>query len=159
MAGSVSKTILVGNIGKDVEIKNSGNGKAFAVFSVATSQSWKDKESGDRKERTEWHNIKVFAEPLVKFAEHHLHKGSKVYIEGENRTRKWEKDGQTHYTTDVVLDGFSARLEGLDRADGDRPPETSGPDEYGTSSSRPAKGGAAAPASMDDDIPFAPEWR
>jgi single-strand DNA-binding protein len=160
MAGSISKTILVGNLGKNPEIRNTGAGKAIATFSVATSESWKDKDSGDRKERTEWHNIVVFNEALARFAEHHLKKGMKVFIEGENRTRKWEKDGHTNYTTEVVIQGFNHRLESLEKIEGSgRPPPDE--DNYGTTSTRPGKGASSgAPAGFDDgDIPFAPEVR
>lgn len=165
MAGSVSKTILIGNLGKDPEIKNNGNGKPIAVFSVATSESWKDRNSGERKERTDWHNIVVFAEPLARFAEHHLKKGMKVYIEGQNRTRKYEKDGQTHYSTDVVLQGFNSRLDSLEKLEGSgasRGPSDEG--DYGetrpSSSGRPqAEQGAPVGSDDDGDIPFMYEWR
>lgn len=153
MAGSVSKTILIGNLGKDPELKNNGNGKTFAVFSIATSESWKD-DKGERKEVTDWHNITVFSEPLVRFAEHHLKKGMKVYIEGQNKTRKWEKDGHTFYSTDVVLRGFGAVLTSLEKLEssGSRGPSDEG--DYGTPRDRPATSGSAAGPSMSDDIPF-----
>jgi len=170
MAGSVSKTILVGNLGQDPELKSNGGGKTVAILSVATSESWKDKDSGVRKERTEWHRVVVFAEPLVRFAEHHLKKGMKVWVEGQNRTRKWSKDGHDMWTTEVVLDGFHARLDSLERLEGggNRPPPPDGADDYGTtrerdeggSYSRPGadRAGQGAPASADD-IPFACEVR
>ena len=154
MAGSVSKTILIGHLGKDPEILNMGNGKSMARFSVATSESWKDKDSGERKESTDWHNIAVFAEPLVRFAEHHLKKGMKVYIEGKNRTRKFEKDGQTHYATDVVLQGFGARLDSLEKLEGGSRPVQS-EDDYGTPSSRtPEAQSEGNIGDVDDEIPF-----
>jgi single-strand DNA-binding protein len=166
MAGSVSKTILIGNVGKDAVIRNSGAGKGIASFSVATSESWKDKNSGERKERTEWHSVVVFAEPLVKFAEHHVKKGLKVYIEGQNQTRKWtDKDGVERYSTEIVLNGFNARLESLERLEGSgAPPAADSPDDYGTtrsSESRPQSGAPAGRGSidMDEDIPFSAEFR
>lgn len=158
MSGTVSKTIIIGHLGGDPELKNNGNGKTFAIMSVATSESWKDKNSGERKERTEWHRLVVFAEPLVKFAEHYLKKGMKVYVEGQNRTRKWAKDGVDMYTTEVVLDSFNARLESLEAiaGSGSRPPAPTGEDDYGTTrlrpgSDRPRQG---ASADLDTDIPF-----
>lgn len=158
MAGSVSKTILVGNLGKDPEIRNSGAGKPIASFSIATSESWKDKTSGERKEHTDWHNIVVFDETLVRFAEHHLKKGMKVYVEGQNKTRKWtDKQGVERYSTDVVIQGFNGRLESLEKLESDRAPP---PDEgaYGSERTRPSSG-APAGGGMDDDIPFSPEVR
>jgi single-strand DNA-binding protein len=160
MAGSVSKTILIGNLGKDPEIKNKGDGKSMAIFSIATSESWKDKTSGERKEHTDWHNIVVFEEKLAHFAEHYLKKGMKVYIEGQNKTRKYtDKAGIERYSTDVVLQGFNARLESLERIEGDSRPA---PDEdsYGTTSTR-ASNGAAGGGNMgaDGDIPFQAEFR
>lgn len=161
MAGSVSKTILVGNLGKDPEIRNTGAGKPVVSFSVATSESWKDKASGERKEHTDWHNVVVFEENLARFAEHHLKKGMKVYIEGQNKTRKWtDKNGVERYTTDVVLQNFNSRLESLEALASGR--STAEPDDYGTTSTRPGKGpssGAPAGRSMDDDIPFHAEFR
>ncbi|MDR3473368.1 MAG: single-stranded DNA-binding protein [Devosia sp.] len=160
MAGSVSKTILVGNVGKDPEIRNSGAGKGIATFSLATSDSWKDKNSGERKERTEWHRVVVFDESVVKFCEHHVKKGMKVYVEGKNRTRKWQKDGVDMFTTEVVVEAFGGTVQALESIGSGGPPPVEGEDAYGTTSSRPGKGaGAPAPASMDDDIPFAPEMR
>lgn len=150
MAGSVSRTILIGNLGKDPELKGTGD-KTFAVFSIATSESWRD-DKGERKEVTDWHNIAVFAKPLVQFAEHHLKKGMKVYIEGQNKTREWEKDGVKFRATDVVLRGFNCRLESLEKLEGSgagRGP--SGEDDYGTQRDR---GEAGPGASTDDDIPF-----
>lgn len=155
MASSVSKTILIGNLGKDPELRNLGNGKSVATFSVATSESWRDKDSGERKERTEWHNIAVFEENALRFAEHHLKKGMKVYIEGQNSTRKWEKDGQTHYTTDVVLRGFNCRLESLEKLEGSGRPPPPDEDSYGTTTTRQSERRTESNfGGMDDDIPF-----
>lgn len=157
MAGSVSKTILVGNVGGDAVVRNSGAGKGIATFSVATSDTWKDKATGDRKERTEWHRVVVFDESTVKFCEHHVKKGMKVFVEGKNRTRKWEKDGVEMYTTEVVVESFGGSVQALESIGGGGPPP---PDEdsYGTTRDRPSNG-APAPAGGDDDIPFAPEVR
>lgn len=166
MAGSVSKTILVGNLGKDPEIRNTGAGKPVASFSIATSESWKDKNSGERKEHTDWHNIVVFDENLARFAEHHLKKGMKIYVEGQNKTRKWtDKQGVERYTTDVVLQGFNARLESLEKLEGGGGrPAAESPDDYGTTRSSESRPQSGAPAGrggidMDDDIPFSAEFR
>src|SRR3954449_8594982 len=103
MAGSVNKVILVGNLGKDPELRSMQNGGKVVSFSLATSESWKDKNSGERQERTQWHNIVIFNENLGAVAEKYLKKGAKVYVEGQQETRKWQKDGHDHWTTEVVL--------------------------------------------------------
>jgi single-strand DNA-binding protein len=119
MAGSVNKVILIGNLGKDPEIKSFQNGGKIANFSIATSEQWKDKMSGERKERTEWHNITINGDGLVGVVERYLKKGSKVYIEGSLRTRKWQdRDGNDRYTTEVVVAGMSGALTMLDGAPG-----------------------------------------
>ncbi len=119
MAGSVNKVILIGNLGKDPEIKSFQNGGKIANFSIATSESWKDRASGEKKERTEWHNISINSEGLVGVVERFLKKGSKVYIEGQLRTRKWQdRDGNDKYTTEVVLSGPGAVMTMLDGAPG-----------------------------------------
>ena len=119
MAGSVNKVILIGNLGKDPEIKSFQNGGKIANFSIATSEQWKDKMSGERKERTEWHNITINNDGLVGVVERYLKKGSKVYIEGSLRTRKWQdRDGNDRYTTEVVVAGLSGSLTMLDGAPG-----------------------------------------
>ena len=102
MAGSVNKVILIGNLGKDPEIRTFQNGGKVCNFSIATSENWKDRNTGERQERTQWHNVAIFSEPISNVAEQYLKKGSKVYIEGQLQTRKWEQDGQTRYTTEVV---------------------------------------------------------
>lgn len=115
MAGSVNKVILVGNLGSDPEIKRTQDGKPIGNLSVATSDSWRDKNSGERKEKTEWHRVVIFSEPLCKIAEQYLRKGSKVYLEGQLTTRKWQdKDGKDRYSTEVVLQGFNSTLTMLD---------------------------------------------
>ena len=116
MAGSVNKVILIGNVGKDPEIRTFGNGGKVANFSIATSEQWKDKQ-GQRQEKTEWHNIAVFSDGLVGVIERYVKKGSKLYIEGKLQTRKWQdRDGNDKYTTEVVLQGFNGTLTMLDSA-------------------------------------------
>ena len=121
MAGSVSKTILVGRLGKDPETRTFQNGGKVVNFSLATSENWRDNASGERKERTEWHNIAIFNEALAEVAERYLKKGALVYLEGQNETRTWEKDGQRHSTTEVVLRPFNSALQMLESKDADRP--------------------------------------
>ena len=120
MAGSVNKVILVGNLGKDPEARSFANGGKVVSFSIATSENWRDKASGERKEKTEWHNISIFSEGLAKVAEQYLRKGSKVYLEGQLETRKWQdQSGNDRYTTDVVLRQFNSSVVLLDaRGDG-----------------------------------------
>ena len=120
MAGSVNKVILVGNVGKDPEIRRTQDGKAIANFSIATSETWRDKNSGEKKERTEWHRIAVFNEALCKVVEQYVKKGSKLYIEGQLQTRKWtDQAGVEKYTTEIVLQNYSSQLTMLDsRASG-----------------------------------------
>jgi len=164
MAGGVNKVILVGNLGKDPEIKSFANGGKIANFTIATSESWKDKMSGERKERTEWHNIKIDNENLIRVVEQYLRKGSKVYVEGQLQTRKWQdRDGNDRYTTEVVVGRFKGELELLDRREGGGGGSGyGGGDEYGSAPARaPAgggMGGGAKPQSfdddMDDDVPF-----
>ena len=115
MAGSVNKVILVGNLGKDPESRSFANGGKVVSFSVATSENWKDKSSGDRKEKTEWHNVSIFSEGLARVAEQYLRKGSKVYLEGQLETRKWQdQSGADRYSTDVVLRQFNSAMVLLD---------------------------------------------
>src|SRR5262249_17782871 len=122
MAGSVNKVVLVGNLGRDPEVRRLSSGEPVVNLSVATTESWRDKASGERKERTEWHRVGIFNENLAKVAEQYLHKGSKVYLEGQLQTRKWtDKDGAEKYTTEVVLQRFRGELVMLDsRGDSDR---------------------------------------
>ncbi|MFN3610357.1 MAG: single-stranded DNA-binding protein [Hyphomonas sp.] len=115
MAGSVNKVILVGNLGADPEVKQFQNGGQVCNLRIATSETWRDKASGERKEKTEWHTVAIFSEGLVKVAQNYLKKGSKVYLEGKLQTRKWQdKDGNDRYTTEIVLQGFDATLVMLD---------------------------------------------
>src|SRR5437879_3972430 len=116
MAGSVNKVILIGNLGADPEIRRTQDGRPIANLRVATSESWRDKATGERREKTEWHRVVIFSEGLAKIAEQYLKKGSKVYLEGALQTRKWQdQQGQDRYTTEVVLQGFNATLTMLDR--------------------------------------------
>src|SRR3954465_3843817 len=119
MAGSVNKVILVGNLGADPEVRTLPSGNKVVNLRVATSESWRDKNTGERKEKTEWHRVVIFNEGLAKVAEQYLKKGAKVYLEGALQTRKWQdKDGQDKYSTEVVLQGFNSQLTMLDRAGG-----------------------------------------
>ncbi|MBT4890156.1 MAG: single-stranded DNA-binding protein [Rhodospirillales bacterium] len=162
MAGSVNKVILVGNLGRDPEIRNTQAGAKIANFSIATSESWKDKSTGERREKTEWHRIVVFNEGLAGIVERFLKKGSKVYVEGSLQTRKWTgNDGIEKYTTEVVLQGFNGNLTMLDsRSGGDGGGSGGGYD--GSSSGgggspdwdTPDSGFAGGNADLDDDIPF-----
>ena len=119
MAGSVNKVILVGNLGRDPEIRFTQAGKKIANFSIATSEQWRDRQSGERRERTEWHQVAIFSDGLVRVAQNYLKKGSKVYIEGKLQTRKWQdQSGNDRYSTEVVLQGFDGTLVMLDSAGG-----------------------------------------
>src|SRR5690242_13400989 len=119
MAGSVNKVILIGNLGKDPEIRRTQDGRPIANLSAATSETWRDKASGERREKTEWHSVVIFNEGLCRVAEQYLKKGAKVYIEGQLQTRKWQgQDGQDRYSTEVVLQGFNSTLTMLDSRGG-----------------------------------------
>ncbi|MEZ5900336.1 MAG: single-stranded DNA-binding protein [Hyphomicrobiaceae bacterium] len=121
MAGSVNKVILVGNVGKDPEIRRTQDGRPIANLSLATSETWRDKNTGERKEKTEWHRVVIFSEPLCKVVEQYVRKGSKLYIEGALQTRKWtDQSGVEKYSTEVVLQGFNGSLTMLDGAGGGR---------------------------------------
>jgi single-strand DNA-binding protein len=158
MAGSVNKVILVGNLGADPEVRTLPSGNKVVNLSVATSDSWRDKNSGERKEKTEWHRVVIFSEGLAKVAEQYLKKGSKVYLEGALQTRKWQDQaGQDKYSTEVVLQGFNSNLTMLDgRSEGGG--ESTGFSGPSTSRSEGRRPAANAPAfqsgGMDDDIPF-----
>jgi single-strand DNA-binding protein len=162
MAGSVNKVILVGNLGKDPEIRRTQDGRAIANLSVATSESWRDKATGERKEKTEWHRVVIFNEGLAKVAEQYLKKGAKVYVEGQLQTRKWtDQAGVEKYSTEVVLQGFNSNLTMLDGRGGGGGgfADDSGGDfgVAGPSSAPPRRVAAGAGArnnDMDDDIPF-----
>jgi single-strand DNA-binding protein len=156
MAGSVNKVILVGNLGRDPEVRNTQDGRKVVNLSLATSESWRDRQSGERKERTEWHRVVIFNENLAEVAEKYLKKGAKIFIEGQLQTRKWtDQSGAEKYTTEVVLQRFRGELTMLDgRGDsGTSSGQTAefAPDSGGPSSPPPRKGGAG---DLDDEIPF-----
>jgi single-strand DNA-binding protein len=156
MAGSVNKVILIGNLGRDPEIRTMQSGGRVANLSVATSENWRDKASGERKERTEWHRVVIFNENLVRLCESYLRKGSKVYIEGQIETRKWQdQSGQDKYSTEIVLRPFRGEITMLDsRGGGGGGPDSGGddgpPPGGGRSGGSPVGGGP----DLDDDIPF-----
>lgn len=179
MAGSVNKVILVGNLGRDPESRSFQNGGKVVELRIATSESWKDRNSGERKEKTEWHTVKVFTEGLANVAERYLRKGSKVYIEGALATRKWQDpQGQDRYSTEIVLQGFNSVLTMLDGAQGGGGGGGGSRDDFGGGnefgggsgggggyggggrSSAPAGGGAGGGGrssfadDLDDDVPF-----
>lgn len=166
MAGSVNKVILVGNLGADPEVRRLNSGDAVVNLSVATSESWRDKNSGERRERTEWHRVVIFNENLAKVAENYLKKGAKVYVEGQLQTRKWtDQSGQDKYTTEIVLQRFRGDLQMLDsRGEGEgsygggRQQVSGG---YGGGQGSQGGQGGGAPSGnddfvrdMDDEIPF-----
>lgn len=166
MAGSINKVILVGNLGNEPEVRTTQDGGKIVTFSVATSESWKDKMSGERRDRTEWHRVVIFNEALANVAESYLHKGSKVYLEGQLQTRKWvDQQGMERYTTEVVLSRFRGELALLDRRgegggagpqeDWSQEPAAVSVASSGGASSQPAQP-VAAPShdEIDDDIPF-----
>ena len=148
MSGSLNKVCLIGNLGKDPEARSTQDGREIVNLSVATEESWKDKSTGERKSRTEWHKVVIFNESLGKIAKQYLAKGSKVYLEGQLQTRKWtDKDGQDRYSTEVVLAAFGGSLVML----------SSPPDGGGTRSETSQPSRASAPVGaelMDDEIPF-----
>ncbi len=170
MAGSVNKVILVGNLGRDPEVRSFQNGGKVCNLRIATSENWKDRNTGERRERTEWHSVAIFSEPLARIAEQYLRKGSKVYIEGQLETRKWQdQNGQDRYTTEVVLHPYRGELTlldgrndqsgggggygdsggyggGDDRISGGGFPDDRGMDRGGA--------GQSMPSDMDDEIPF-----
>jgi single-strand DNA-binding protein len=165
MAGSVNKVILIGNLGADPEIRRTQDGRPIANLRVATSESWRDKTTGERKEKTEWHRVVIFNEGLCKIVEQYLKKGSKVYLEGALQTRKWQdKDGQDRYSTEVVLQGFNSSLTMLDGRGGGGASAESSDGDFGSAGPgggssaarerKPAMAGAGKRDDMDDEIPF-----
>ncbi len=179
MAGSVNKVILVGNLGRDPEVRRLGSGEPVVNLRIATSETWRDKQSGEKKERTEWHSVVIFNENLAKVAEQYLKKGSKIYIEGQLQTRKWQdQSGVEKYTTEIVLQRYRGELTildsrgqgGSDDAGGGYGDEAagggssfgrSGPASGGGGSRQPAMtsgggggGGRSSSSHLDDDIPF-----
>ncbi|MEP0962192.1 MAG: single-stranded DNA-binding protein [Roseobacter sp.] len=168
MAGSVNKVILIGNLGRDPEVRSFQNGGKVCNLRIATSETWKDRNTGERKERTEWHSVAIFQEGLVRIAEQYLRKGSKVYIEGQLQTRKWQdQSGQDKYSTEVVLQGFGGTLTMLDGREGGGGGggnyggggggNQMGYDDRGGDSYGGGGGGSPSPApsrDLDDEIPF-----
>jgi len=166
MAGSVNKVILVGNLGADPEIRHTQDGRPVANLRLATSENWRDRNTGERREKTEWHNVVIFNEGLCKITEQYLRKGSKVYLEGQLQTRKWQdREGNDRYTTEVVLQGFNSSLTMLDgRNGGMGAGQGSGMNESGQSGydsglGGGSRGGSRQPAEnfdqdLDDEIPF-----
>ncbi|MGO8369201.1 single-stranded DNA-binding protein [Rhizobium ruizarguesonis] len=168
MAGSVNKVILVGNVGADPEIRRTQDGRPIANLRIATSETWRDRNSGERREKTEWHTVVVFNEGLCKVVEQYVKKGAKLYIEGQLQTRKWQdQQGQDRYSTEVVLQGFGSTLTMLDgRGEGGGASSGRGGgaggndygDDYGAPApaSSPSRGGGGGNFSrdLDDDIPF-----
>lgn len=153
MAGSVNKVIIIGNLGGDPEVKPMNNGSKVATLSVATSETWRDRNTGERKEKVEWHRVSIFNEGLVKLAEQYLKKGAKVYLEGSLQTRKWtDQAGKDRYTTEIVLGAFNSSMQMLDRLPSDRPPTPQSEADYGRQSGGRTAGGRND--DMNDDIPF-----
>ena len=160
MAGSVNKVILIGNLGADPEIRHTQDGRGIANLRIATSESWRDRNTGERREKTEWHRVTVFSEGLVKVIQNYVKKGAKLYIEGQLQTRKWQdQNGQDRYSTEVVLQGFNGTLTMLDGRSG------GGGGDFGGDSSGYSSGGGGYSSSqgsqpmpsgndLDDDIPF-----
>lgn len=144
MSGSINKVILVGNLGADPEVRHTQDGKPICNLRIATSDSWRDKATGERREKTEWHRVVIFNEGLSRIAEQYLRKGSKVYLEGSLQTRKWEdQSGQERYTTEVVLQGFNSALAMLDTKHDRSDPQAPVPPRGGSFSTE-----------LDDQIPF-----
>ena len=158
MAGSVNKVILVGNLGADPEVRHTQDGRPIVNLRVATSDSWRDKATGERREKTEWHRVVIFNENLAKIAEQYLRKGSKVYLEGQLQTRKWEdQSGQERYSTEVVLQGFNGQLTMLDgrQSSGSGEGQSSGGGDFGRSGPLGGGGGNKSfDKELDDEIPF-----
>jgi single-strand DNA-binding protein len=173
MAGSVNKVILIGNLGRDPEVRNFQNGGKVCNLRIATSETWKDRNTGERRERTEWHSVAIFQEGLVRVAEQYLRKGSKVYLEGKLQTRKWQdQSGQDRYTTEIVLQGYDGVLTMLDgRGEGGGGGNYAGGsaggyggdyggdqggygNDYGGGSGGGSGSARSAPRDIDDEIPF-----
>jgi single-strand DNA-binding protein len=167
MAGSVNKVILVGNLGADPEIRRLNSGDPVVNLRIATSETWRDKNSGERKEKTEWHSVVIFNDNLAKVAEQYLKKGMKVYLEGALQTRKWEKDGVERYTTEVVLQKFRGELQMLDSRGQGGEGQVGRSSDFGQSSPNEGYsrgsgggggasrgGGGGASRELDDEIPF-----
>ena len=156
MAGSLNKVLLIGRLGADPEIKQMINGKSVARLSLATSQTWKDKNSGERKDRTEWHRVVVFSQGLVGIVKNYVKKGTKLYIEGALQNRKWtDNNGMDKYTTEIVLQNFNSTLQILNRVDGNNNSASyAASQNSNASSTASANNDSATKVVIDDDIPF-----
>lgn len=156
MAGSVNKVILIGNLGADPEVRHTQDGRPIVNLRLATTDSWRDKSSGERREKTEWHRVVIFSEGLARVAEQYLRKGAKVYVEGALQTRKWEdQSGQERYTTEVVLQGFNSTLTMLDgRQQSGGATESGGGGGGDFGRTKPLSGGGSFNKELDDEIPF-----
>lgn len=162
MAGSVNKVIIIGNLGADPEVRRTQDGKPVVNMNLATSDTWRDKATGERKEKTEWHRVVIFNEGLAKVAEQYLRKGSKVCVEGSLQTRKWQdKDGNDKYSTEIVLTGYGSTLVMLDKPDrenGDRPASERDANGYADATGRPrpraTAHGRATGDELQEDVPF-----
>ena len=160
MAGSVNKVILVGNLGRDPEVRHMQDGNPVVNLSLATSENWKDRATGERREKTEWHRVVIFNENLARVAEQYLRKGSKIYVEGQLQTRKWQdQSGQDKYSTEVVLGRFRGELTMLDSRGGGAPADAGGMGEApafdpGPSGPTSEGGGGSGGGDFDDEIPF-----
>ena len=160
MAGSVNKVILIGNLGRDPEVRSFQNGGKVCNLRIATSETWRDRASGERKEKTEWHSVAIFSEPLVKLAEQYLRKGSKIYIEGALETRKWQdQSGQERYTTEIVLRQYRGELQliggrGAGGGGMDEAPEPMGERAPAQRSGGRTGGWDTKKSDLDDEIPF-----
>ena len=149
MAGSVNKAIIVGNVGKDPEVRSTNDGREIATLTVATSESWKDKSTGEKKEKTEWHRVVIFNDGLVNLVKNYVKKGSKLYIEGALHTRKWtDKDGVERYTTEIVLQGFGSVITMLDKNNG------GGGNNSSESNDQPQQSSPSNSDQLDDEVPF-----
>ena len=157
MAGSVNKVILLGNLGRDPEIRSMQSGSKMATFSMATSKRWRDKNTQEQRDKTSWHNIVVFGDGLVGIVEKYVKKGSKIYVEGELQTRKWQdQDGNDRYTTEVVLQGFNSNLTLLDsrNATNNIEGQESNTDQTASNFENPTSSKSSDSSESDDDIPF-----
>jgi single-strand DNA-binding protein len=160
MAGSLNKVMLIGNLGRDPEVRKLPSGDPVVNLRIATTETWRDKATGEKRDRTEWHNVVIFNENLARVAENYLRKGTRVYVEGQLQTRKWQdKEGQDKYTTEVVLQRYRGELQILSSksedagfSGGDREPAFAGGDAGGSSSG--GSGGARESFELDDEIPF-----
>lgn len=166
MAGSVNKAVLIGRCGKDPTVRYTQDQRPIVSFSLATDKTWKDRGSGERKQEVTWHNIVIFNTHLAEAAEKFVKKGSHLYVEGEIKNRSWEKDGQKHYITEIIIPAFGGALHLLDRREGSGVPpredehtETQRPADRTDPKGNPQWSGGSTGGDLDDEIPFAPEWR